>query len=151
MRTIAALGVASVLSSYLEAHVQAENFFSIVKFISYAGMGFLTVWLLVSVAINWARSLDVFLTYGFRTSTQWKAITGCITLAALLLPMAGFAGAVLPKFTYAGLLLVAAPAIWYYARRGLQNIRLDCRYAEGSFRVVLSVAIIGVFLLFALK
>ena len=142
MRAIAAAGIGTAVSAFLNEFYERVSFtnFFITALVA------LTAWLLVSAVINWARALDVFLTYGFRTGIRWKAIIGCTTLIALIsatfivltFVMEEAGGSVLG---YASLL--SAPVIWHYARRGLQNIRLDRRYVEGGFRVTVSVAVVG--------
>jgi hypothetical protein len=108
---------------------------------------FLIVWLMIAVVLNWARAVDVFLTYSFRTRAFWKAGVGCTTLAVLSLPAAAALGGMVSSTGMIALLPMLLPAglLIRYVRRGVRNIRFDRRYDEGGFRIVISLGIIGVF------
>lgn len=112
-------------------------------------------WVMFAVALKWARDLDVFLTYSFRTKSVGGALLGCATLTVLASVVSVlFAAVGMSLMQVTGFWILAAavgmpliPLLWY-ARRGLRNMRYDRRFVEGGFRLGFAVGVpaIGVLL-----
>jgi cellulose biosynthesis protein BcsQ len=114
------------------------------------GIGGLFLWLVVAAGLKWARDLDIFLTYGFRTGALASTFIGCVTLALLGLSLTIAIGLLAQSLTLSdggpNLLAIGSLAVLFippirYALRGIRNIRFDRRYAEGSFRIALACAL----------
>jgi cellulose biosynthesis protein BcsQ len=129
-----------------------EPFRDDIRDVGLAAIVGLAGWLLIAVAINWMRDLDIFLTYGLRVRNPWIASIGCVAHAFLCL-MVSFVGVSVVvnllsedhRVSFA--FLIPAMVIIGYLYRGLCNIRFDRSFIEGAYRIGLSLGCTAVFTL----
>jgi len=107
---------------------------------------FMLIGLAYVTGLNWARNIDVFLTYHFRTHEFVAATVGCGLFALICLPaflLADWAIGRVVSQDISGLewsiplILVIIPLLLVisYFKRALRNIFYESRYVEGAFRI----------------
>jgi MinD-like ATPase involved in chromosome partitioning or flagellar assembly len=126
----------------------------------------LCIWFVLTMILNWTRDLDRFLIYSLRTRALVRATAGGLGLTLLWLAFALLVGVafnsafvqrthdpnvdpMLVITCTVGVVAVTIVFLALYLRRGVRTILFNSRYLEGTFQVAFSLAIGGVFALFA--
>jgi hypothetical protein len=139
------IAVLALLLTILSSATDAFGFGSIQnRFISTRTLGIVfAIWAFVIGCINSAKAADTFFTYGCRTRSKWRTITGgfafsIVMLFWLAIIFFSFGSATSFGNIYSHWLkAIVGPCslvlLALYFRRGIRDIRFDRRYGEGGF------------------